>query len=49
VAKADIKDKELAELIGVGDPNAFKPPVHLEQFIPRRDKYQRIWEEVKAA
>ena len=28
--------------------NRVAPPVHLEQFIPQRAKYQAVWDEVKA-
>jgi spermidine/putrescine-binding protein len=48
VKKGEIKDQALAEKLKIGDPNALKD-AHLEKYIPKRDQYQRAWEEVKAA
>ena len=39
---------EAIEVLNFGDPNRVAPPVHLEQFIPQRAKYQAVWDEVKA-
>jgi spermidine/putrescine-binding protein len=39
---------EAIDVLNFGDPNRVAPPVHLEQFIPQRAKYQAVWDEVKA-
>jgi spermidine/putrescine transport system substrate-binding protein len=49
VQKSEIKDQALATKLQIGDPDALKPPVHLETYIPNRAEYQRIWAEVKAS
>ena len=49
VQVSEIKDQELATKLKIGDPKALEPPVHLEKYIPNRDKYQQIWAEVKAS
>ncbi len=40
---------EAVAVLNFGDPNRVAPPVHLEQFIPQRAKYQQAWAEVKAS
>ncbi len=40
---------EAIDVLNFGDPNRVAPPVHLEQFIPQRAKYQQVWDEVKAS
>jgi spermidine/putrescine transport system substrate-binding protein len=40
---------EAVAVLNFGDPNRVAPPVHLEQFIPQRAKYQQVWDEVKAS
>lgn len=40
---------EAIDVINLGDPNRVAPPVHLEQFIENRAKYQQVWDEVKAS
>ena len=40
---------EAVDVLNFGDPNRVAPPVHLEQFIPQRAKYQQVWEDVKAS
>jgi spermidine/putrescine transport system substrate-binding protein len=45
----DVKDAALAAELGLGDPSALDPPVHMEAWIPDRAAYQRAWEEVKAS
>jgi hypothetical protein len=49
VQKSEVKDQKLATKLKIGDPKALEPPVHLEKYIPNRDKYQQIWAEVKAS
>jgi spermidine/putrescine-binding protein len=39
---------EAIAVLDFGDPNRVASPVHLEQFIPQRAKYQAAWDEVKA-
>jgi spermidine/putrescine-binding protein len=40
---------EAVDVLNFGDPNRVALPVHLEQFIPQRAKYQQVWEDVKAS
>ncbi len=40
---------EAVAVLNFGDPNRVAPPVHLEQFIVQRAKYQQAWAEVKAS
>jgi spermidine/putrescine-binding protein len=40
---------QAVDVLNFGDPNRVAPPVHLEQFIPQRAKYQQVWEDVKAS
>ena len=49
VQVSEIKDQELATKLKIGDPKALDPPTHLEQWIPNRADYQRVWAEVKAS
>ena len=49
VQKSEVKDQKLATKLNIGDPQALEPPVHLEKYIPNRDKYQQVWAEVKAS
>jgi spermidine/putrescine transport system substrate-binding protein len=49
VQKSEIKDQALATKLRIGDPAALDPPTHLEQWIPNRADYQRVWAEVKAS
>jgi len=49
VQVSEIKDQELATKLKIGDPKALDPPTHLEQWIPNRTDYQRVWAEVKAS
>jgi spermidine/putrescine transport system substrate-binding protein len=47
--KSAYAQPEAVAVLDFGDPNRVAPPVHLEQFIPQRAKYQQVWENVKAA
>jgi len=49
VQVSEIKDQKLATKLKIGDPKALDPPTHLEQWIPNRADYQRVWAEVKAS
>ena len=49
VQVSEIKDQQLATKLKIGDPKALDPPTHLEQWIPNRADYQRVWAEVKAS
>jgi spermidine/putrescine transport system substrate-binding protein len=49
VQVSEIKDQALAKKLKIGDPAALEPPTHLEQWIPNRADYQRVWAEVKAS
>jgi spermidine/putrescine transport system substrate-binding protein len=44
-----VANKEAIDVLQFGNPNRVAPPVHLEQFIANRAKYQQIWEDVKAS
>ena len=44
-----VRDKRLADELGIGSPDAFAPPVHVERHIPNRADYQQVWAEVKAS
>ena len=47
--KSAYAQPEAVDVLNFGDPNRVAPPVHMEQFIPQRAKYQQIWEDVKAS
>jgi spermidine/putrescine transport system substrate-binding protein len=47
--KSAYAQPEAVDALNLGDPNRVAPPVHMEQFIPQRAKYQQIWEDVKAS
>jgi spermidine/putrescine transport system substrate-binding protein len=47
--KSAYAQPEAVDVLNLGDPNRVAPPVHMEQFIPQRAKYQQIWEDVKAS
>jgi spermidine/putrescine transport system substrate-binding protein len=49
VTAAMVKDKRLATQLGIGSPDTFAPPVHVERHIPNRTQYQQVWAEVKAS
>ena len=49
VTAAEVKDKRLATELGIGNPDTFAPPVHVEQHIANRIAYQQVWAEVKAS
>jgi len=40
---------EVVEAFRLDDPEAFKPPAHIDRWIPRRTAYNAAWDEVKAA
>jgi hypothetical protein len=43
-------DPSLVDSFHLGDPSAFEEPkAHIDPYVPRRQVYNRIWEEVKAA
>jgi hypothetical protein len=40
----------LVEGFHLGDPSALEEPkAHIDRYVPRRQVYNRVWEEVKAA
>ncbi len=49
VTATEVKDKRLATELGIGNPDTFKPPVHVERHIANRTAYQQVWAEVKAS
>jgi hypothetical protein len=44
-----VNDRRLADQLGIGNPDAFAPPVHVERHIANRAQYQQVWAEVKAS
>jgi spermidine/putrescine transport system substrate-binding protein len=48
VTRNEVKDTRLADQLGISNPDAFAPPVHVERHIPNRAQYQLVWTEVKA-
>jgi spermidine/putrescine transport system substrate-binding protein len=43
-------DPSLVEGFHLGDPSALEEPkAHIDRYVPRRQVYNRVWEEVKAA
>jgi spermidine/putrescine transport system substrate-binding protein len=49
VNAAMVNDRRLADQLGIGNPDAFAPPVHVERHIANRAQYQQVWAEVKAS
>jgi len=50
--KVDLEgiDPSLVEGFHLGDPSALEEPkAHIDRYVPRRQVYNRVWEEVKAA
>jgi len=50
--KVDLKgiDPSLVDSFHLGDPSALEEPkAHIDRYVPRRQIYNRVWEEVKAA
>jgi spermidine/putrescine-binding protein len=45
----EIDDQRLAQELRIGDASALRPPVRVQQHIPERAAYQRVWAEVKAS
>jgi spermidine/putrescine transport system substrate-binding protein len=49
VMPTEVKDQRLSRQLQIGNPNALKPPVHLERHVNDRAAYQKVWAEVKAS
>jgi spermidine/putrescine transport system substrate-binding protein len=46
----EVKDKDLAKELNIGDPQALNgPDVHMQSFQPNRAAYQQAWQEVMAS
>jgi spermidine/putrescine transport system substrate-binding protein len=50
IKPSEVKNKELAKELKIGQPNALEDPsVHLQQYQPNRSLYEQAWSEVTAS